>query len=175
LGELWKRRHDRHELEARIAAIHAPYHDCLAQTLAALRARWGAALLIDLHSMPPLPRQSGGPAAEFVLGDRFGAACDGRLIGSVFKYFAETQRPAAHNRPYAGGYVLERHAAPGSGIHALQVEIDRSSYLDSRLAEPGPGFDRTVDLLIGLVRRLAPDVAEAGQGSGAKDWPEAAE
>lgn len=175
LGELWKRRHDRDELEARISGIHAPYHECLDQTLATLRDRWGAALLLDLHSMPSLAQRSSGPVAEFVLGDRFGSSCDGRLIGSVFKYFAETQRTAAHNRPYAGGYVLERHAAPRSGTHALQLEIDRSSYLDSRLAEPGAGFDRTVDLLIELVRRLAPEVAEAGLGNGGKSWPQAAE
>ena len=175
LGELWKRRHDQHELAERIGGIHAPYHECLGETLAALRARWGAALLLDLHSMPPLALRSGAIAAEFVLGDRFGASCDGRLIGSVFKYFAETQRAAAHNRPYAGGYVLDRHAAPANGIHAIQLEVDRASYLDSRLAEPGSGFDGMVDLLVGLVRRLAAEVAEAGRNNGGKGWAEAAE
>ena len=175
LGELWKRRHDEEDLAARIDSIHTPYHACLAETLQALRERWGAAMLLDLHSMPPLGFRGGLPAPEFVLGDRFGAACDGSLVGTTFSYFAEQRRSAAHNRPYAGGYVLERHAAPGEGLHAVQLEIDRSSYLDVRLAEPGPGFAAMAELLVGLVRRLASEVAELGQMRSSGNWANAAE
>jgi N-formylglutamate amidohydrolase len=172
IGELWKRRHDRAELEARISQIHEPYHAALATALERLRERWGAALLLDLHSMPPLAAR-GAPAPEFVIGDRFGATCGGAMIGAAFSWFAECRRPAAHNRPYAGGYVLERHADPRRGLHAMQLEIDRASYLDSRLAEPGSGFAAMVDTLSGLVRRLAATVAEAGRAP--RDWAEAAE
>ncbi|MDE2596666.1 MAG: N-formylglutamate amidohydrolase [Sphingomonadales bacterium] len=175
MGEVWKRLHDHGDLAARIAGVHAPYHDCLAASLADLRARWGAALLIDLHSMPPLALRSGQPSPEFVLGDRFGTTCHGGLVGSTFSYFAAMRRGTAHNRPYAGGYVLERHAAPDRGIHALQLEIDRSSYLDSRLVEPGPGFSGMAALLAGLVKQLAGEVAELGRGESAQAWPEAAE
>lgn len=174
LGELWKRRHEEGELAARISEIHEPYHACLNAALIRLRARWGAALLIDLHSMPPLPARSGERAPEFVIGDRFGASCHGGLIAAAFGYFSEQRRGAAHNRPYAGGYVLERHACPDQGIHAIQVEVDRSSYLDSRLAEPGEGFDEMITLLVGLVRRLGADVAELGRSQGLR-WAEAAE
>lgn len=175
LGELWKRRHDEHDLAARIADIHEPYHTCLGEALAQLRDRWGAALLLDLHSMPPLALRGGQAAPEFVLGDRFGASCHGSLVGSAFGYFAELRRGTAHNRPYAGGYVLERHAAPDLGLHALQLEIDRSSYLDSRLTEPGKGFAAMTHLLTGLVRRLAGDVAALGRLQTRTDWAEAAE
>ena len=174
LGELWKRRHDEADLTARIDQIHAPYHDCLAASLATLRQRWGAALLIDLHSMPPLGLREGQPPPEFVLGYRFGTTALGSLVASCFGYFSERRRAAAHNRPYAGGYVLERHAAPDSGIHAVQLEIDRSRYLDARLAEPGQGFEATVELLIGLIWRLAAEVAELGRGADAT-WSQAAE
>ncbi len=172
LGELWKQRLGADELAARIESIHAPYHDCLSENLAQLRARWGAALLLDLHSMPPLSPRGAAAGPEFVLGDRFGASCGGTLVASCFGYFVQTGRVAAHNRPYAGGFVLERHARPDHGIHALQIEVDRTCYLDSRMAEPGPGFAATVALLAGLVRRLAADVADLGQAAG---WANAAE
>lgn len=172
LGELWKRRHDADDLTARLMGIHTPYHDCLSRTLGDLKARWGAAMLLDLHSMPPLGFRGGPPAPEFVLGDRFGTSCHGALVGSCFGYFAEMRRGAAHNRPYAGGYVLERHGAPADGVHALQLEIDRSSYLDSRLVEPGAGFDAMVDLLSELVCRLAAEVAGLGR---INSWSNAAE
>jgi len=175
MGELWKRRHDEADLTARIAGVHEPYHACLADSLARLRDRWGAALLLDLHSMPPLSPRSGQAQAEFVLGDRFGASCNGGLVGSAFAWLAGMGRGAAHNRPYAGGYVLERHAAPGQGLHALQLEIDRSSYLDSRFAEPGEGFGAMVELLSGLVGKLAGEVAALGQDGASARFSEAAE
>jgi len=179
MGELWKRRHAPDELAARIAGIHAPYHQQLAGQLAALRARWGAALLVDLHSMPPLGVAGGPPGPEFVLGDRFGASCDGGLVASAFAHYACQRRTVAHNRPYAGGYVLERHAAPHQGLHALQIEIDRSCYLDTRLTEPGAGFAGMVRVLAELVTRLAAEVAALGAAQddspGHAHWAEAAE
>ena len=174
LGEVWRERLAHAELEARIAGIHVPYHARVAAELAALRARWGAALLLDLHSMPPLGDRFGASAAaEFVLGDRFGATSDGGLVAAAFACLAEAGARAAHNRPYAGGYALDRHAAPRRGIHALQLEVDRRSYLDDSLLEPGPGFAATTALVAALVRRLAAEVALLGSAAAA--WPAAAE
>lgn len=175
LGELWNRRHEHEDLADRLDGIHRPYHECLDSALAQLRRRWGAALLLDFHSMPSLPAGGGQRSPEFVLGDRFGASCDGRLVATGFAYMGAAGKIAAHNRPYAGGYVLERHADPQSGVHALQLEIDRSSYLDSRHAELGDGFAAMTGLLAGLVRQLAVDVAELGRPDSQQSWSEAAE
>lgn len=176
LGEVWAGRLPQAELDARIAAIHAPYHARIEGELARLRRRWGAALLIDLHSMPPLaPRHgdaTGAAAARFVVGDRFGASCDGSLVSACFAHFARCGHPAAHNRPYAGGYALERHSAPRRGLHALQIEVDRRCYLDAAMRELGAGFAKTAALLSGLVRQLA---AETALLAGGGTWPMAAE
>ncbi|KHK91019.1 N-formylglutamate amidohydrolase [Novosphingobium malaysiense] len=174
-GDLWRRRLERAELDQRIAGIHQPYHAALASALSALRERWGAALLIDLHSMPPLSGRLGVAPPEVVVGDRFGATCHGSLIATAFAQLAASGREAAHNRPYAGGYVLERHADPRGGVHALQIEIDRSRYLDPGLSEPGAGITAMVEDLSVLVRRLAALVSEIGQEANGKGWPLAAE
>lgn len=171
-GELWRRRFDAHDLAERLTGVHEPYHATLAAMLATLREQWGAALLIDLHSMPPLGVRPAAPGAQMVIGDRFGAACHGSLVASAFAHFAQVGREAAHNRPYAGGYVLERHADPRGGVHAMQIEIDRARYLDSALVEPGEGMAGMIDDLVALVRRLGAEVADLGQNSG---WPLAAE
>lgn len=173
LGELWKWPIAHDDLAARIEGVHQPYHAALASLLDSVRARWGAVLLIDLHSMPPLPARAGEPAAEFVVGDRFGAACDGALVAEAFAALGQARRLAAHNRPYAGGYVLERHARRHAGVHCLQLEIDRRTYLDAALAEPGPGLDETVDVVAMLVQRMAIAVAELGRERGY--WRAAAE
>ena len=162
VGELWKSRLHHADLAERIATIHQPYHTALGQMVDRVREQWGAVLLIDLHSMPPLPT-NGGVSAQFVVGDRFGTACDGELIASIFSYLAAERRPVAHNRPYAGGFVLDRHARRSAGVHAVQVEIDKTAYLDSAMREPGAGFESVVTLLVGMVRRLAVDVAALGR------------
>lgn len=170
LGELWRRRTTQAELAARIEQVHQTYHTALARALETLRDRWGAALLIDLHSMPPLgPKRGPDPAADFVIGDRFGASSDAALSAAAFDHFAGAGRRAAHNRPYAGGYGLDRHAAPTRGLHALQLEVCRTAYLDPQLREPGPGLAAVARVLSGLVRRMAEELA-AG-----RSLPQAAE
>jgi len=180
-GELWKQPHRRAELDERLAQVHVPYHAALRTQLEALRERWGAALLLDLHSMPPVAVRGTAAAPEVVVGDRFGASCAGTLIAIAFANFAQAGRLAAHNRPYAGGYSLDCHADPRRGVHALQLEIDRSRYLDSRLSEPGPGFPGMCADLADLVRALATEVAAMGHatmeraGRTGRGWAEAAE
>ncbi len=187
VGELWKAPLAQAELMARIEGVHQPYHARLADELAELRARWGAALLIDLHSMPPLPvrhalarnvpvlHNGRAGTAQLVLGDRFGASCAGSLVASAFSSLAESRMPAAHNRPYAGGFGVERHGDPSRSIHAMQIEIDRSRYLDSGLRELGEGFGAVVALMVGMVRVLAGEVAVMGAGNDLLRWPNAAE
>jgi N-formylglutamate amidohydrolase len=172
LGEIWKRRLERATFDERIASIHAPYHAALGKALETLRDRWGAALLVDLHSMPPLPARQGRPAPEFVIGDRFGASCSHALVAAAFGYLEANGRAVVHNRPYAGGYVLDRHAAPARDIHAIQLEVCRASYLDARLTEPSVRAAGVARLLAGLVRVLASEVAAIG---GAGRMPLAAE
>lgn len=166
LGEIWKQRITREDLQRRLNDVHVPYHDALSVELQALRDRWGQALLIDLHSMPPLPTDRlRRPTAEFVIGDRFGSSCSGALCAAAFDHFAALGRRVAHNRPYAGGYVLDRHANPGNGTHAMQIEVCRAAYLDDSLREPGPGFAGVCRALSGLVRRLADEIALIGPSS----------
>ena len=165
-GDIWRERLPSAEMERRIADIHQPYQMQLARTLASIRETWGAALLLDLHSMPPLkPRHASHAPAEFVLGDRFGASCDHALAAHVLQFFDQHHRPIAHNRPYSGGYVLDHHAKPATGLHGVQLEISRAAYLDARLDKPGARKGAVVRLLSDLVRSLAGEVAVMGDRS----------
>ncbi|WP_181443407.1 N-formylglutamate amidohydrolase [Porphyrobacter sp. YT40] len=172
-GEIWRGRLSVGELAARIEGIHRAYHTALADALERIRAQWGAALLIDLHSMPPLRAAEGEARAPmFVLGDRFGAACDNRLMGRALAHLEARGAAAAHNRPYSGGYVLDRHGAPRAGRNAMQIEVCRSAYLDRQFAQPGPGLPAVAALLATLVRELGAETALLG---GAESQRQAAE
>jgi N-formylglutamate amidohydrolase len=150
-GDLWRRRLRGEEVEARIVAVHRPYHAALESALAAARARFGMAVLLDLHSMPPIA----GGHTRIVTGDRFGRSAGSRFVHRIEAEVAAVELGHALNAPYAGGYVLERHGRPAACIHAVQLEIDRSIYLDAKLDQPGPGFGDVVRLVRCIIDALA--------------------
>ncbi len=161
-AELWRRRFAAEEVQARIEQDHRPYHDALAQALAAARARFGVAVLIDVHSMPPLAPG----AARLVIGDRFGRSSAARFVARVEAVAHAARIRTALNTPYAGGHVLERHAEPADNVHAIQLEFDRSLYLDRRRDAPGPGLESTAALLRAIIDAVADEalpLADAAQ------------
>lgn len=149
---MWRRKLTDAEVRARIVETHAPYHAALGQALAAARAAFGTAILLDLHSMPPLP---GPDPAQVVLGDRFGRSCPGHVTARIAGVVRGHGCPVAIDRPYAGGHILDAHADPRGGVYALQLELDRTLYLDATLDQPGEGLARTAKTVRAVLDTLA--------------------
>jgi N-formylglutamate amidohydrolase len=103
--------------------------------------------------MPPPPEG----VAQIIFGDFRGRTVDPWISSEALAIAGREGFEAGLNDPFAGGHIIERHAQPGAGIHALQLEIDRRCYLDDRLAKPGRGFDRVA----ALIERLAVELGEA--------------
>jgi len=152
-GEIWTRRLAGEEVVARIRADHRPYHEALAAALASAKARFGIAVLLDVHSMPPLGSPDTAP--RIVLGDRFGRSAASRLLGRIEGVARAHGMKCATNAPYSGGHILERHGDPRRGVHAIQVELDRSLYLDPNLDHIGHGLARTAALLRAIIEAVA--------------------
>lgn len=155
VGELWRRPVGWDEVQAWIAAVHRPYHAAIAALMRAAREAHGHAILVDLHSMPPLPPAPDGRTPAIVVGDRFGRSASDRLAQMVVDAAGGSGIVAARNSPYAGDHLLDRHGRPERGLHAIQIEIDRRLYLDDAMEEPGPGLDRVHALIVTIVEGLA--------------------
>lgn len=153
VAEIWRGRLRSADVEARIANDHRPYHAALALALAAARARFGVAVLVDLHSMPPIGPP--GEAAQIVFGDRFGRSSAARFVSRIEAEAEAAGISHALNTPYAGGHILDTHSAPAHNIHAVQIEFDRQLYLDSALVRPGAGLAATAALLRQMLAALA--------------------
>jgi N-formylglutamate amidohydrolase len=149
-GYLWRRAMSPRQLDDRLSQAHRPYHAAIEAQLASLVERFGCALLLDCHSMPPAP--DGVPPVVF--GDGRGRTAGGWLSAEAVAVTRRAGFEAGLNDPFAGGHIIERHAQPGRGIHALQLEIDRGCYLDDKLAKPGRGFDRAAALIEALAVEL---------------------
>jgi N-formylglutamate amidohydrolase len=159
-GPIWRDRIPSGEVERRIASIHRPYHTALGVALEEARRRFGLAILLDCHSMPP--RRESGSDAQVVVGDRHGSSAAAPLVAAAERAVRAAGISVARNRPYAGGYITARHGRPAEGVHAIQIEIDRSLYLGPDLRSPGQGFERTARLLAEVARALA---GEAGSSA----------
>ena len=154
-GPIWRQRLSARDLARRVATIHRPYHRALEEALAAAKQRFGVAVLLDCHSMPPR-----GGAASVVLGDRHGASSAAELTETAERIVTECGFAVARNAPYAGGHITERHGRPAENVHALQIEVDRSLYLGPDLRSPGPGFDAVSRLIASVAEALARQVLE---------------
>ncbi len=154
-GELWRRRMPLAETARRIAQAHEPYHHAIAERIEAIRAIFGVAILIDCHSMPPLPvRQAGGPV-RIVIGDRFGAGAAAAVVDVAMAVIEGAGLRVARNHPYAGGYTIDRHGRPRRNVHAIQIEFDRSLYLDATLDVPTANVEACGNLLATITARLS--------------------
>ena len=149
----------RAEAADRLRAVWRPWHDALTGLLEAARARHGFAVLIDCHSMPSdavrTIRRGEGPRPDVVLGDRFGAACAPWLTARCERAFIEAGLRCARNAPFAGGYITQRYGRPGRGVHALQIELDRSLYMDERTVSRSDRFDAFRAALDPVIAALA--------------------
>ncbi len=153
-GAIWWRRLSAAELDRRIEDVHRPYHRALGALLEETRTRFGTAILLDCHSMPP--RGAGlSEQAGVVLGDRFGTSIAPHFLEVATAAARRLGFKVARNEPYAGGYITQAHGRPAEGIHALQLEVDRSLYLDEGLRGPGPGFDAIAGLIAAMVSALS--------------------
>jgi N-formylglutamate amidohydrolase len=153
-GYLWLRAITPKQLDERLSQAHRPYHEAIEAQLALLLDRFGCALLLDCHSMPPPPE--GVP--PIVFGDFRGRTADAWISADAMAIAVRSGFGAGLNDPFAGGHVIERHGKPKNAIHALQVEIDRRCYLDSKLARPGPGFDRIATFIEKLATELGQEL-----------------
>jgi N-formylglutamate amidohydrolase len=143
------------ECAARMQTYFQPYHQALAAELDALRARHGYVVLIDGHSIrAQVPRFFTGRLPDLNLGTADGTSCAPSLAEVAWQALGQDPRfTRVHNGRFKGGYVTRHYGRPSDGIHALQLEIAQSSYMD----EDTP---RSLDLscaapLQQVLRRLA--------------------
>ena len=141
------------EAERRIALVHRPYHAMLTALVAEAMAQFGCAVLIDCHSMPSSAR--GPQQPDIVLGDRFGASCHPSITALAEATLRKMGYRVSRNAPFAGGHTTQAYGRPFKKVHALQVELNRSLYLDERSMERGAGFRRVRNDMARLAGALA--------------------
>jgi len=160
---------DAAERAARVAQWWQPYHDALAAELARLRERHANVLLWEAHSIASvLPRLFDDKLPDLNLGTQDGRTCAGAVQRAAVDAMQASPFTSVANGRFKGGYITRNYGAPERGIHAVQLEMCQSTYMNERApfdyaverAEAmQPTLARMVGAALDAVRALAPTSA----------------
>lgn len=159
--EIYARRIPVEEALHRIESSYRPYHAALRRLMQRAQRRFGVAVLLDCHSMPShVAGAQGGEklGADVVLGDRFGTSCDPEFTDLAETELRRRGYRVQRNKPYAGGFITEHYGRPSRGLHALQIEVNRSLYVDETTLEKRPDFDEVAAAITLFMKRMAEHV-----------------
>ena len=142
------------EIAERREAIWQPYHRQLAAELARIKAEHGIAALWDAHSIRSvLPRFFEGKLPDLNLGTANGASCDPALAETLLGIAkSATGYTGVLNGRFTGGHITRQYGNPAGGVHAVQLEMTQSSYMQEQLP-----FDYLPEVAAGVqphVRRM---------------------
>jgi N-formylglutamate deformylase len=148
-AEIYRGKLSPEDAETRLNLLHRPYHAALAALVEETMARFGMAIVVDCHSMP-----SALAVPDIVLGDRYGASAPPSLTGWAENALGQAGFSIVRNSPYAGGYTTSLYGRGNAGCFALQIEINRSLYLDEETMARKASFETVQAKLNEALARL---------------------
>lgn len=147
------------DAQDRLERYWTPYHVMLQSLLNRTHRRFGQSVLVDCHSMPHEAiagiARSGRTPPQIVLGDRFGAASSSDIMDQIEAAFTGAGFAVARNTPFAGAYITQHYGKPARRQHAIQVEIDRSIYMDETHIAPNEHFRHVQHALRGVIAAIS--------------------
>lgn len=153
------------EAQQRIDTYWHPYHATLQRLLNESVGLFGEAILIDCHSMPHEAMdgiaRAGVRRPEVVLGDRFGASASAEVVERIEAAFAAAGLNVVRNAPFAGAFTAQHYGRPLRGQHVVQIEIDRSLYMNEQMIRPNSNFAEMQRVL----GRVISEISEIGRAS----------
>ena len=147
------------DLLHRIENYHRPYHLELSACISRFHENFGAAYHVSCHSMSSrgskAVRDVGSPRSDFDIGDGHGKTCSPAFVEVVRNCLSGFGYDVTVNKHFAGAESIHRHAAPTKGLHSLQIEINRSLYMDENTYRKNENFETVKEHLTLLAQQLS--------------------
>lgn len=142
------------EVNRRRAAYWQPYHDALGAELERVHTQFGYALLWDGHSIrSEIPWLFDGKLPDLNLGTASGTSCADSLRAALVSEMQQSaQFTHAADGRFKGGYITRNYGRPSHNIHAVQMEMCQSLYMQESL--PFDFSDDKAQRVRPLLRRL---------------------
>jgi N-formylglutamate deformylase len=127
---------DNAEVQRRVERYWCPYHQALQSQFQQLKAQHGHVVLFDAHSIKStLPWLFEGSLPDMNLGTAGGSSCAPALQQALVQVMGtqgDHQAPYSHvfNGRFKGGYITRQYGQPDQGVHAVQLEMAWSAYME---------------------------------------------
>jgi N-formylglutamate deformylase len=132
---IWNTAPDEAEIARRREAYFQPYHDALAAEIAHAKAQHGFCLLWDCHSIKSvIPRLFPDTLPTLNLGTNSGQSAAPAVEAAATVAMAGSAFTQVVNGRFKGGWITRHYGQPAEHVHALQMEIALSAYLDDEAA-----------------------------------------
>ncbi|MEO1041411.1 MAG: N-formylglutamate deformylase [Pseudomonadota bacterium] len=128
---IWERKPTDDDIAYRKVVFHQPYHDALALELERVKTHYGFVLLYDCHSIRSvIPHLFEGVLPDLNIGTNAETSCAPALRQAVVSA-CEQQSVFTHvaDARFKGGWTTRHHGRPETGVHALQMELAQTNYL----------------------------------------------
>ncbi|HVV43519.1 MAG TPA: N-formylglutamate amidohydrolase [Nitrobacter sp.] len=154
--EIYRERLSVDDALMRIETLYKPYHRALRRLINKAHQSFGTVILVDCHSMPSVGMSREEPRRpDLVIGDRYGTSCAPPLPDAVENVMRGLGYSVVRNKPYAGGFITEHYGNPASGLHTIQLELNRAIYMDERRRERTGRFRQIAADFVTLADALA--------------------
>lgn len=119
------------ETERRTENYYKPYYRKIRSLLQERLDEFGQVLLWDAHSIRRfVPTIQSEPFPDMILGDNDGKAASGEIIETALSHLRKGKYGVNHNSPFKGGFITRSHGKPENKIHALQLEMSKTNYMN---------------------------------------------
>ena len=153
------------EAKERLNSYYFPYHDSLKKMVNETKQKFGSALLIDCHSMPKSAvkglERFKYKSPDIVLGDCFGSSCSKEILERVENVIKAHGFNVIRNYPFSGGYITKHYGRPDLNQHALQIELNRSLYMNEKKIIKNNDFNEFKE----KIRAISIDLIQIGYQS----------
>ena len=152
------------DLRHRLDNYYWPYHNELTGILEAFREHRGAAFHVSCHSMSSIGGKAvadaGRKRSDFDIGTRNGTTTAPAFADAVIECLKGFGYDVTRDEHFIGAESVRKHGNPDGGIHSLQIEINRSIYMDEDSYRRGDRFTEIQGHLSQLAGQLADFVRE---------------
>ena len=142
------------------AEFHRPYHAALEKEIARVKAKHGIAIVYDCHSIRsriPFLFEGELPALNF--GTDNGKTCAPSIESEPLRIANASGFSTVLNGRFRGGWTTRHYGKPETGVHAIQMEIAQSAYLEAE-APPWAYCEEKAEHLRRTLKKILQSIAE---------------
>ena len=151
------------QVQQLLTMYYGPYHAALHELIESTRKAFGYCVHLDCHSMKSVGNAMntdvGQVRPDIVVSDLHGTSSRPEVTRTVADLLRQQGFNVNVNDPYAGAELVRRHGRPDNHCFSIQIEVNRTLYMDEKSYQPHAGYDRLISVFQKFLTELPQHLA----------------